>query len=171
MHMDLGTGSLKVRASNRRLDDGAWHMVDLVRNRGKGSFEVDTDSVSFETPGDATSLELTTPLYVGGLDLNIEAIFVPPVIWSAGFRSGFVGCLRDLVVNGLSMDVARLASMQDSGSVRPFCHILPPKCEEKPCMHGGRCNEGWNRFVCDCSATSFTGPTCGRGKQLAFARG
>ena len=96
MHLDLGKGSLKVRASNRRLDDGAWHKVEVVRNRGRGSLEVDTDSVSFETPGDAASLELTSPLYVGGLDPNVEAVFVPPVVWSAGFRKGFVGELKRL---------------------------------------------------------------------------
>nr|CAD7261985.1 unnamed protein product [Timema shepardi] len=29
-------------------------------------------------------------------------------------------------------------------------------------MNGGVCSEGWNRFICDCTATSFTGPTCGK---------
>ena len=57
---------------------------------------------------------------------------------------------------------------QDSGSIRSSCHIMPPKCSEKPCMHGGKCIEGWNRFICDCSSTSFTGPTCGRGMQRFF---
>ena len=33
-------------------------------------------------------------------------------------------------------------------------------------MHGGKCIEGFNRFICDCSSTSFTGPTCGRGKKM-----
>ena len=58
---------------------------------------------------------------------------------------------------------------QDSGSIRSSCHIMPPKCSEKPCMHGGKCIEGWNRFICDCSSTSFTGPTCGRGMQRFFS--
>jgi neurexin len=164
MHLDLGSGSLKLRASNRRLDDGAWHKVDLVRNKGRGSLQVDSEKVDFETPGDADGLELVSPLYIGGLDGNVEAIFLPPVLWSAGFGRGFVGCLRDLVINGHTIDVAEFARNQDSGSIRSACHIMPPKCEEKPCMHGGKCVEGWNRFICDCSATSFTGPTCGRGE-------
>ena len=62
------------------------------------------------------------------------------------------------------MDVADYAKNQDSGSIRSSCHIMPPKCGEKPCMHGGKCTEGWNRFICDCTETSFTGPTCGRGE-------
>ena len=120
--------------------------------------------MEFETPGDADTLELISPLFIGGLDANVEAIFLPPVLWSAGFKRGFVGCLRDLVINGQSLDVADYAKNQDSGSIRSSCHIMPPKCGEKPCMHGGKCTEGWNRFICDCSETSFTGPTCGRGE-------
>lgn len=40
MHLDLGSGSLKLRASNRRLDDGTWHKVDVVRNRKRGNLQV-----------------------------------------------------------------------------------------------------------------------------------
>jgi hypothetical protein len=50
-----------------------------------------------------------------------------------------------------------------SGAIRPACHVLPPQCESQPCMNGGTCTEGWNRFLCDCSSTSFNGPTCGKG--------
>ena len=63
-------------------------------------FQVDEERMEFETPGDADTLELVSPLFIGGLDANVEAIFLPPVLWSAGFKRGFVGCLRDLVING-----------------------------------------------------------------------
>ena len=49
-----------------------------------------------------------------------------------------------------------------AGSIRTSCHIMPPKCPERPCMHGGSCEEGWNRYICQCQDTSFTGPTCGK---------
>ena len=29
-----------------------------------------------------------SPLFIGGLDANIESLFLPPVLWSAGFRQG-----------------------------------------------------------------------------------
>ena len=163
LHLDLGSGSLKLRGSNQRVDDGAWHKLDVTRNRKRGNLLVDTERIDFETPGEAETLELVSPLYLGGLDANVESIFLPPVLWSAGFKRGFVGCLRDLVINGQSLDVADFAKSQDSGSIRPSCHIMPPKCKNKPCMHGGKCIEGWNRFICDCTQTSFTGPTCGKG--------
>lgn len=42
---------------------------------------------------------------------------------------------------------------------------MPPKCGESPCMNGGKCSEGWNRYICDCRQTSFSGPTCGKGES------
>lgn len=57
------------------------------------------------------------------------------------------------------------------GAVKASCHIQQNQCSGSvpPCLNGGVCNEGWNRPICDCSATSFTGPTCGReSATLAF---
>lgn len=45
--------------------------------------------------------------------------------------------------------------------VAPQCENFGKSlCSSSPCKHGGRCQEGWNRFLCDCSATPFSGPTC-----------
>ena len=38
-------------------------------------------------------------------------------------------------------------------------------------MNEGTCHEGWNRYICDCSQTSFTGPTCGKGSAHVFFHG
>lgn len=57
------------------------------------------------------------------------------------------------------------------GAVKASCHVQQNQCggSVPPCLNGGVCNEGWNRPICDCSATSFTGPTCGReSATLAF---
>lgn len=53
-----------------------------------------------------------------------------------------------------------------AGSIQPACHSLGTQCDSQPCMNSGLCSEGWNRFVCDCAATSFAGPTCGKGRSL-----
>ena len=50
-----------------------------------------------------------------------------------------------------------------SGSIRSSCHKMPDQCHDRPCMHGGNCTEGWNRYICDCSQTGFSGPACGNG--------
>jgi leucine-rich repeat transmembrane neuronal protein 1/2 len=51
LHLDLGSGALRLRASNGRLDDGNWHKIDLVRNRRTGTLRLDEESHDFETPG------------------------------------------------------------------------------------------------------------------------
>lgn len=48
------------------------------------------------------------------------------------------------------------------GSIRTLCHTQPSQCPSQPCLNSGVCTEGWNRFVCDCTETAFTGPTCGK---------
>lgn len=57
------------------------------------------------------------------------------------------------------------ASCFSTGSIVNFCHSDGGSCSSNPCMHGGSCREGWGRFICDCSHTSFVGPTCGKGKD------
>ena len=149
--------------------------------------------------GDAYQLDLEGSLLVGGIGSAVDNAAIPPNLWSATLRYGYVGCMRDLIINGNAVDLAAFARQQDSGgwqqtgfffqsdtlhaqkktlidwvgifgeiehvgAIRPACHVLPPQCESQPCMNGGVCTEGWTRFLCDCSATSFNGPTCGKGK-------
>lgn len=38
-----------------------------------------------------------------------------PTVLSGVLRHGFVGCIRDLVVDGTAMDLTQFASLQDSG--------------------------------------------------------
>ena len=54
LHLDLGSGAIRVRASNRRLDDGGWHKVELVRSKKTGTVSVDDDLNGFKTPGTLT---------------------------------------------------------------------------------------------------------------------
>lgn len=49
-----------------------------------------------------------------------------------------------------------------TASVKPSCHVQGNVCTGNPCLNGGTCLEGWNRPICDCSATLYGGPTCGR---------
>ncbi|XP_046998627.1 neurexin-1 isoform X1 [Schistocerca americana] len=162
LHLDLGSGAARVKATTRRVDDGAWHEATLKRSGLEGRVTVDGTASDFTTPGESQQLDLEGPLYVGGLGPATAAVPVPAALWTGALRRGFVGCLRDLVLNGNAVDVAGYARHQDSGAIRPSCHAQEAQCSSQPCLHGGACSEGWNRFICDCSATSFTGPTCGK---------
>ncbi|XP_055525432.1 neurexin-1b isoform X3 [Wyeomyia smithii] len=171
IHMDLGSGAVKVRASRRRVDDGVWHELSLRRNGREGKVGVDGQWNDFRTPGDSTQLELDSPMYLGGIGPPYAEVVIPPAIWTATLRQGFVGCLRDLVLTGKPIDIAAFARQQDSGAIKPSCHVVANQCggSVSPCQNGGQCTEGWNRPLCDCSATLFTGPTCGReSATLAF---
>ncbi|XP_047114681.1 neurexin-1-like [Schistocerca piceifrons] len=162
LHLDLGSGAARVKATTRRVDDGAWHEATLKRSGLEGRVTVDGTASDFTTPGESQQLDLEGPLYVGGLGPATAAVPVPAALWTGALRRGFVGCLRDLVLNGNAVDVAGYARHQDSGAIRPSCHAQEAQCSSQPCLHGGACSEGWNRFICDCSATGFTGPTCGK---------
>ncbi|XP_067618490.1 neurexin 1 isoform X1 [Eurosta solidaginis] len=162
IHLDLGSGAAKVRASRRRVDDGDWH--DLILRRNGRDTKVSVDGVwnEFRTPGDGTILELDGHMYVGGTGPAYNNIAWPPAIWTATLRQGFVGCFRDLVLSGKAIDIAAFARLQDSASVKPSCHVQANVCAGNPCLNGGTCIEGWNRPICDCTATLYAGPTCGR---------
>ncbi|XP_063235605.1 neurexin 1 isoform X2 [Bacillus rossius redtenbacheri] len=162
LHLDLGSGGVRVKATTRRVDDGLWHEVTLRRGGKEGRVTVDGAAADFSTPGDSNQLDLEGPLHIGGLGPPTAALSVPPVVWAGVLRYGYVGCMRDLVINENAVDIAGYARQQDYGAIRPACHEQGPQCDSQPCMNGGLCSEGWNRFICDCSATGFTGPTCGK---------
>ena len=133
---------------------------------------------------------LTEPLYLGGVP---PLATPPPELWSLSGRGsgqgGLVGCVRDLVINGLSVQLGELARLgdktgvtkkhfqdiidfsrnQDPGSVRPGCQRQGDQCtvggQGSPCHNGGQCTSGWNRLICDCTQTNFTGPSCARGEK------
>ncbi|XP_071518617.1 neurexin 1 isoform X3 [Panulirus ornatus] len=159
LHLNLGSGSRRVKATNRRVDDGWWHEVTLNRDAQAGRITVDEGANDFTTPGESHRLDLDGALYVGGVSTGVV---VPPEVWTGRLGLGYVGCMRDLVINGLPADLASYAKKQDSGSIVSFCHSDGGSCSSSPCMHGGTCREGWGRFICDCSHTAFVGPTCGK---------
>ena len=171
--LNLGSGSIKVKATQRRVDDGHWHSVSLSRSSRTGRVAVDESSVEFISPGTSNQLDLEGPLFIGSVGTQSPKSVqtgqtLPPELWSGSLRYGFVGCLRDLVINGDAVDIASFARRQDSGSIRPACHTSGPQCDSQPCMNGGICIEAWNRFTCDCSQTSFTGPVCAKGIDFLF---
>ncbi|GBM86941.1 Neurexin-1 [Araneus ventricosus] len=160
--LGLGSGIAKVKASAKRCDDGQWHTVTLRRTGKSGRIAVDEAAYDFTTPGTASQLDLEGPLFVGALAPSDQGPNVPSEVWTAKLNYGYVGCLRQLVINGKAIDLAAQAREQDSGSLRPSCHTSPSQCDSQPCLNGGLCSEGWNRFICDCTRTGFTGPVCAK---------
>lgn len=51
MHLDLGAGPTKLRASRKRIDDGAWHEVSFKRKERDAKVVVDSLPSDFRTAG------------------------------------------------------------------------------------------------------------------------
>lgn len=120
----------------------------------------------FSTNEGSEILDLDGEMYLGGLPEDSGGLTLPPEVWTARLRLGFVGCVRDIFVDGRSKDLRRLAELQSSPGVSSFCtRETHRRCSSEPCAHGGRCREGWNRHVCDCTGTGYLGPNCEMGEE------
>uniref|UniRef100_A0A8C7K5M0 Neurexin 2 n=1 Tax=Oncorhynchus kisutch TaxID=8019 RepID=A0A8C7K5M0_ONCKI len=159
--MDMGSGSIKMKASNKRVNDGEWCHVDFQREGRKGLISVNSRSIPFSANEGSEILDLEGDMYLGGLPEARQGLILPPEVWTAPLNLGYVGCMRDLFMDGRSRDLRRLAEIQSASGVSSFCtretHI---RCGRDVCANGGQCREGWNRHVCDCTSTGYLGPNC-----------
>lgn len=130
-----------------------------------GSISVNGRSMPFSTNEGSEILDLDGEMYLGGLPEESKALPLPPEVWTASLRLGFVGCMRDMFVDGRSRDLRRLAELQSAAGVSVSCtRETHRRCSTEPCAHGGHCTEGWNRHICDCTGTGYLGPSCETGE-------
>ncbi|XP_037388545.1 neurexin-1a-like isoform X7 [Pygocentrus nattereri] len=161
--LDMGSGTTKTRAVNKKVNDGEWYHVDFQRDGRSGTISVNSVRTPYQAPGESEILDLDDNLYLGGLPENKAGLVFPTEVWTALLNYGFVGCVRDLFIDGQSKDVRRMAETQKAVGVKPSCSKEAPKqCLSNPCQNNGICREGWNRYVCDCSGTGFLGRSCER---------
>ncbi|KAM7381428.1 hypothetical protein PAMA_012319 [Pampus argenteus] len=161
--LDMGSGTTKTKAIDRKVNDGEWYHVDFQRDGRSGTISVNSVRTAYTAPGDSEILDLDDTLYLGGLPEDRAGLIFPTEVWTALLNYGYVGCIRDLFVDGQSKDIRRLAEAQRAVGVKPSCSREPPKqCLSNPCQHNGNCREGWNRYVCDCSGTGYLGRSCER---------
>ncbi|XP_077360254.1 neurexin-2-like isoform X13 [Festucalex cinctus] len=159
--MDMGSGSIKMKASSKRLDDGQWCHVDFQRKGRNGFVSVNSKSIPFSANEGSEVLDLDGDMYLGGLPDERQGLMVPPEVWTASLGLGYVGCVRDLFIDGQSRNLWRLSELQGAAGVSSLCtretHV---RCGRDTCANGGHCKEGWNRHICDCNGTGFLGPNC-----------
>ncbi|XP_034065596.1 neurexin-1a isoform X25 [Gymnodraco acuticeps] len=161
--LDMGSGTTKTRAVNKKVNDGEWYHVDFQRDGRSGTISINTLRTAYTAPGESEILDLDENLYLGGLPENKMGLVFPTEVWTALLNYGYVGCIRDLFIDGQSKDIRRLAEVQKAAGVKPSCSKEPPKqCLSNPCQNNGVCREGWNRYVCDCSGTGYLGRSCER---------
>ncbi|CAM9332329.1 unnamed protein product [Lampetra fluviatilis] len=142
---DVGNGPVEMAVrSEQPLNDEEWHVVSAERSLKEASLRVDLlphELVPAPAQGH-TSLQLSSQLYVGS---------------SVSGHSGFLGCVRSLRINGATLDLEERARV--TPGVKPGCS---GHCRSygSLCRNGGRCIERYNGYSCDCSTSSYNGPSC-----------
>ncbi|XP_069392581.1 neurexin 3a isoform X7 [Paralichthys olivaceus] len=161
--LDMGSGTIKVKATQTKVNDGAWYHVDIQRDGRSGTISVNSRRTPFTASGESEILDLEGDMYLGGLPTDRTNLILPTELWTAMLNYGYVGCIRDLFIDGRSKDIRQIAEAQNGAGIKPSCNKQPGKqCESSPCKNLGVCKEGWNRFICDCTGTGFWSRTCER---------
>ncbi|XP_061594639.1 contactin-associated protein-like 4 [Cololabis saira] len=150
---DVGNGPLEVRVkTGLPMNDNRWHSVRAERNVKEASLRVDGfPTATQEAPADGLiHLQLNSQLFIGG---------------TASRQRGFLGCIRSLQLNGVTLDLEERAKI--TPGVRPGC---PGHCSSYGglCQNQGHCMEKNNGFSCDCSQSAFTGAFCHEEVSAAF---
>ena len=85
---------------------------------------------------------LTEPLYLGGVP---PLAMPPPELWSLGGRGsgkgGLVGCVRDLVINGLSVQLGEVARYKEKNTL-----VYTVLCCSKFHIERGRKHENFKAY-------------------------
>ncbi|XP_073348301.1 contactin-associated protein-like 2b [Pagrus major] len=139
-------GSERVELSVRSpvpLNDDQWHRVEAEKNIKEAVLQLNGQyrEVRLSPPQGHTKLEYYSDLYIGA---------------SSGQR-GFLGCMRALKINGVTIDLEERAKV--APGVNPGCQ---GHCNSfgMHCRNGGTCVEQYNGYSCDCSLTAYDGPFC-----------
>ncbi|XP_056333488.1 neurexin 3a isoform X6 [Danio aesculapii] len=161
--LDMGSGTIKVKATQNKVNDGAWYHVDIQRDGRSGTISVNSRRTPFTASGENEILDLEGDMYLGGLPDSRGSLILPTELWTAMLNYGYVGCIRDLFIDGRSKDIRQIAEAQNGAGIKPSCNKMSGKqCDSYPCKNKGLCKEGWNRFICDCTGTGYWSRTCER---------
>uniref|UniRef100_A0A452GNZ3 Basement membrane-specific heparan sulfate proteoglycan core protein n=1 Tax=Gopherus agassizii TaxID=38772 RepID=A0A452GNZ3_9SAUR len=149
---DAGSGMATIRhPAPIRL--GEFHTVWLYRNLTQGSLVLDSHPpVNGTSQGKFQGLDLNEELYLGGYPDYIA-------IAKSGLSSGFVGCVRQLLVQGEEV-IFKDLDLKAHGVSN--C----PTCRDRPCQNGGVCRDSESSsYVCHCPQ-EFTGSNCEHSQAL-----
>ncbi|OCT62732.1 contactin-associated protein 1 [Xenopus laevis] len=153
---DIGNGIENVTVKSPfKLNDNEWHQVKAEMNVKLARLKVDIQPWAIRKFPLQTYLNMTydQPLYVGTAEHKLKP---------------FLGCLRALRMNGVTLDLEGKAN--ETLGVRTNCtgYCEKPRLE---CQNGGRCVERYSHYTCDCNGTGFEGPFCTRDIGAYFESG
>ncbi|XP_075379155.1 contactin-associated protein 1 [Mycteria americana] len=142
---DIGNGdeNLTVRSAVPWNDD-EWHQVKAELNVKLARLRVDKLPwvVRPAPPQSFVRLDFDRPLYVGAAEHKMRP---------------FLGCLRALRMNGVTLNLEGKANETEGVRVNCTGHCQDPPV---PCQNSGLCVERYSHYSCNCSISAFDGPFC-----------
>ncbi|XP_077071073.1 neural-cadherin [Siphateles boraxobius] len=177
LSLNHGSGTLTLQLPARAtVMDRRWHHLDIISDgktvqmildycsgamvnevEGLGVEMSETDQsvckASGETPGSERFLDIYQPLQLGGVKETHSPRKLHPNY------KGFVGCMRNLVVDSQVYDLSSPAESENSA---PGCALTDGVCLTAggpSCGVHGKCLGEWGSFSCDCHP-GYSGHKC-----------
>uniref|UniRef100_A0A672SXA5 Heparan sulfate proteoglycan 2 n=1 Tax=Sinocyclocheilus grahami TaxID=75366 RepID=A0A672SXA5_SINGR len=144
---DVGSGMATIRYPTS-IKLGEFHTVKLYRNETRGSLVVDGEApINGTSQGKFKGLDLNEDLFVGGYP-NYSMLAK-----TAGLKTGFVGCIKQLIIQG---EEVIFKDLDKSSTGVSNC----PTCKDRPCQNGGVCEDSAaSLYKCSCPR-GFAGSNC-----------
>ncbi|TTC44339.1 Contactin-associated protein-like 5 [Bagarius yarrelli] len=120
---DVGNGPVELSVrSQMPLNNNRWHRVEAERNVKEAVLRLDKTyrDVRQAPPNGHTHLQLFSQLFIG----------------ASGGQRGFLGCIRSLRMNGVTLDLEERAKV--TPGVKPGCSGHCPSYGTR-CQNGGKC--------------------------------
>uniref|UniRef100_A0A2S2QQT4 Chondroitin sulfate proteoglycan 4 n=1 Tax=Sipha flava TaxID=143950 RepID=A0A2S2QQT4_9HEMI len=136
--------------SDVTINDGVWHSVNVAMEAGGLDVTIDAPKHRYRLAFNNSALpskhlDLSTILYVGGLEVNMRSGALASGMLSAG--NSFKGCVRGISNDGRALG---LPDAFDTFKLISRC-VWSYSCTEKPCVHSpdiGCSQVGINSFKC-----------------------
>ena len=127
--------------------------INSTAGRSKGKMPDDSnecsaylsvpDKTDSDTDKEPSSLDLTGPLFIGGVPTWIR-------------KESFTGCIRNLHIDGKFIDLTNPLAQKNS---QIGCSMEATDCGSRICQHNGKCRKFGDKVQCQCAPT-FSGKRC-----------
>ena len=148
---DNGSKNMSVQVG-RNLNDGEWHTVEAI---------VHQISVTLTVDGESETMRIIDQSITKRKKL-VNKLRLHVVVGKALGKS-FVGCLLNLKIDNHMIghqEIQRLDDLGRSVMVKVGKCEARNRCYPNPCKNGGKCDQDYRTYHCNCSDTEFEGETC-----------
>ena len=159
--INLESRPLTMLVSDLKVNDGETHELSLRLTGTTGLIRLDGKELHYAVSVSKRSeLIYSGTIFIGSFPNGLNNNFIS--------APGLIGCMQNVWLNDERVNLVGLVRDHEVDGIAGYCKQHVPRCSTHPCMHNGVCQERWNRFVCDCSATPYRGPYCMQGWSLSL---